>query len=708
MKLAGLWRICISLLLTLGGLLVVFGLSRIETQAADNPPPYVQAPHFAHITTVTTPTLPTRFTLLAPAFELIATDSPFTLTIDARGFSEAGQLAYRPNVNAPWQRIKLARDTQKALWLVPNAPCGTYAVVSVTAATRPPTGAMVIDDLSANFQRYGETANWHAVTGSKYYLEHAYWTYNTYNAIENYGIWTPTTGLSGAYAVQVFVPGNYADTERAVYQIYHDNQTAVYTLSQNSYWAEWVNVGVYTFTPATASYVKLTDVTYEDIYTNWVAFDAVAFVPQIRHVYLPTVLRNYPRPPAAPKLSTGIHLGNRTADWTLEMLQPIDGDQGGVWPAAVVVLSDQVWTIERSPTTPCTITRAYPRPDRPIVYNYLKRAASNGTRVIVRIYPSPGNFIDWDDPLRQNHRLMFGATPAGGHYCYSENWPKSPDWPYGFQYFRTATDIVAEMAAIHTSNMMDGWSEGGFEPANEPNIEWYSMAITSSPRLNDYIAWDEMDTYFSSIYQIAHAQYAGEQSFKIFTPPMSQSAFETNVNWDTCAEDVSLNDGSTGYGHMLKTYGSDNDGYDWHNYWLQGKEAYRRCRDGGNQVVYAFPTWILYNIYSSDAHITEADLASQCQMSALNPIEWKDSAVTTTSESLQHFFSASFLPDVHVVWLLNDNTHYTRNPGDCYGITDERQLREHDWHEAYDEDDRDPPYGDPFHLWFTNWWPTAD
>ncbi len=705
MKLAGLWRICVSLLLTLSGLLVVFGLSRIETQAADNPPPYVQAPHFAHITTITTLTLPTRFTLLAPAFELIATDFPFTFTIDAHGFSEAAQLAYRPNVTAPWQRLKLAMDTQNALWLVPNAPCGTYAVVSVTAATRPPAGAMVIDDVSANFQRYGEAANWHAVTGSKYYLEHAYWTRNTYNTIENYGTWTPTTHLSGVYAVQVFVPGNYADTERAVYQIYHDNQTAVYTLSQNSYWAEWVNVGVYTFTPATASYVKLTDVTYEDIYTNWVAFDAVAFVPQIRHVYLPTVLRNYPLPPAAPKLSTGIHLGNRTVDWTVEMLQPIDGDQGGAWPAAVVVLSDQVWTIERSSTTPCTITQAYPRSDRPIVYNYLKRAASNGTRVIVRIYPSPGNFIDWDDPLRQNHRLMFGATPAGGHYCYD---PLPDDWKWqASEYYRDVSDLVHEMGAIHTSNVADGWTESGFEPANEPNVEWYSLD-TTSPNIKDYVVWDDMDIYFSNIYQVAHSQYTGTLSFKVFTPPMGQSFFSDGIHWTSC-EPLVLTDESTGYDHLLKTYGEYNDGYSWHNYWISGRENYIHCRYGGQQVAYAFPTWVFQNIFYAGrlAQITEADLASVCQNMG-NSIEWKDAVVISTTESLSKFFKASFLPDVNVVWLLNDNSGHILTPEQCNEITEERQLREHDWHEAFDEDDRDSPYGEPFRQWFVEWWPIAD
>jgi hypothetical protein len=295
----------------------------------------------------------------------------------------------------------MAIDAANARWLIPNAPRGMYAIVNVTTAASLPTDAIVVDDLSANFQRHGATANWHSVTGSKYYLEHAYWTANTYDTVENYGIWTPTTSLSGVYAVQTFIPGNYADTEQAVYKIYHNHQTATYTLSQNIYWAEWVNMGTYTFTPATASYVKLTDVTYEDIYTNWVAFDAIAFVPQIRQVYLPLALRNYPPPPPI-KSKLGIHLGNHENDtWTNEMLLSIDGDKGGVWPRVIVVQSKQLWHIDRFPSgqspagePDCSIAGARPIETRSNVHEYLGRTMEDGVKVIIRITPSPGNFME--------------------------------------------------------------------------------------------------------------------------------------------------------------------------------------------------------------------------------------------------------------------------------------------------------------------------
>lgn len=695
MKLAGLWRICVSLLLTLSGLLVVFGLNRIETQAADNPPPYVQAPHFAHITTVTTPTLPTRFTLLAPAFELIATDFPFTLTIDAHSFSEAAQLAYRPNVTAPWQRLKLAMDTQKALWLVPNAPCGTYAVVNVTAATRPPAGAMVIDDLSANFQWYGEAANWHAVTGSKYYLEHAYWTYNTYNAIENYGIWTPTTGLSGAYAVQVFVPGNYADTERAVYQIYHDNQTAVYTLSQNSYWAEWVNLGVYTFTPATASYVQLNDMTYESVYTNWVAFDAVAFVPQIKRIYLPLIIRNYPFPA---KQWSGMHMGNRIGDageWSDEMLAPFEPAKGGIWPKLVVVQSEQLFSFTRYTDT-CRIKSI--SVIRPNLLNYLRRATQEGgTWVVIRITPSPGNFaesanVDWPPPGAGDNPIL-GRTMLTGEWELPGGWQLCDDkgnstntWR-----FRPAEDVGDEILAIQRYLLFYappglGWGVYGFEPANEPNIEWYRAGISATvPALNEQEAWENMDTYFTKLYEYVHDN-AGVLPVRVLTPPMAQHAYAEVRNPLNCQPYDANN--FSGYSYMPQVFNSEtpkNDGYSFHNYWVVGREQWHDCffDPPGHHVTMYVPSPMHLTLRNSLAVITEADLASPQQKMG-NSITDKDKDVVMVTNSLRDFLRYE-IADAVAVWLLNDNT----------------VTPEHHWHQAYT-----PTIG--FREWFTQWWYTSE
>lgn len=424
-------------------------------------------------------------------------------------------------------------------------------------------------------------------------------------------------------------------------------------------------------------------------------------------VRLPLVLRNWP--PPLPKLHTGIHLGNRVSDWTEDMLQPVDGDKGGSWPKAVVALSDQVWQVERDPTSPCAITGASPRSDRPIVYDYLRRAAQNGVRVIVRIHPSPGNFRDWDREGENypDHHLLTGTAPVGGHYCYDPI-PDDGKWSAP-EYYRAIKDVADEMGYIHASNIADGWSEVGFEPANEPNIEWYNR--DTDPAIDNPTAWSEMDDYFSALYTYVHNNYPG---INIFTPPMAQGAYAEGIEWSDECTKRELSDGSIGYNHMRVTYETHNDGYTWHNYWNQGRESALKCQEGGGHVYSAFPLWLQMKVLYSDAYITEADLYSQCQLTG-NPLQWKEASEDLTgspeetTQSLLSFSSQNvWLTDANVFWLLADNTGYSKTPGECNGVTDPRLLREHDWHEAYDEDDRDPPFGKPFRKWFTTWWSQAN
>ena len=51
------------------------------------------------------------------------------------------------------------------------------------------------------------------------------------------------------------------------------------------------------------------------------------------------------------KTRTGIPLGSRSADWDSNMLNAIDGSKpGGIWPAMITVLSDQVYNLGRPKT----------------------------------------------------------------------------------------------------------------------------------------------------------------------------------------------------------------------------------------------------------------------------------------------------------------------------------------------------------------------
>ncbi len=53
------------------------------------------------------------------------------------------------------------------------------------------------------------------------------------------------------------------------------------------------------------------------------------------------------------KRKSGLHLGNRGSDWRIELFSHITGTVTGTWPAAVVVLSSQLYSFTR-PTTAAT------------------------------------------------------------------------------------------------------------------------------------------------------------------------------------------------------------------------------------------------------------------------------------------------------------------------------------------------------------------
>jgi hypothetical protein len=58
----------------------------------------------------------------------------------------------------------------------------------------------------------------------------------------------------------------------------------------------------------------------------------------------------------------------------------------------------------------------------PYAFNYLKQAAQRGTKIVIRIYPSPGNFTDALQPLLSgptSHNLIAtpGVKAASAGYC---------------------------------------------------------------------------------------------------------------------------------------------------------------------------------------------------------------------------------------------------------------------------------------------------
>ena len=682
------WReIAGSSLLALGGVALALDLNA-ATARADPPIPFVTTSSGGAATTVPTPTLPAHLALLAPAFALAARSGDLAISISWLPADATPLVAYRPDAASPWYKIRFQIDEETRRIVVPNAPPGEYALVEVSAAAPLPSNGVVVDDLSAGFARYGPSGNWRSVTSqSHYYLGHAYWTSNTTTIEENWGVWT-TFALNGFYEVLAFVPSNYADTTHGVYCVQHDNQSHCRAVNQSIYWAEWVSLGVYRFSAATAGYVELTDVTGEAYGKRWVAFDAVAFVPQ--KTYLPLVMRNWPSVTPAPKQWSGMHVGNRLyGDWSSAMLAPFSPGTGGAWPQVVVAQSDQVFTINREqppPTGTCQINGVSVK--NWTLYNYLEKAAQAGARVVIRIHPSPGNFQEsilpgWDKAeTRPTGRTLIttpGVRPGGWLQCGNE-------WR-----FRPVDDVGDEMLAIQRfvlwwSPPGHTWSVYGFEPANEPNTEWYGPPYegASMPEPSYFVreSWQAMDQYFANLYDYVKAN-SGYVYVRVLTPPMAQNAYaeKRNVNSDTCPEFGDF----VGYEQMVLTFNSTNpknDGYTWHNYWAAGRERWADCPNGQHVSMW-FPTTMMANIRNGvrPAIITEADLASP-QQNMGNTITDKDSAPGLTAASLRDFVYNEQLAGSVAFWMLNDDTG---------------SATDHTWHQAYNL-----PGG--FRAWFTQWW----
>ncbi|MFZ1238075.1 MAG: hypothetical protein WAV66_01905 [Anaerolineae bacterium] len=178
-----------------------------------------------------------------------------------------------------------------------------------------------------------------------------------------------------------------------------------------------------------------------------------------------------PPPPPDRKIKTGMHLGTRpSAQWSDPMLSRLQ-PPNGKWPAAVLVISSNLYEIERNGAG-CSITGARVR--NSTLFNYLRATANTGVKVIIRIHPSPGNFMDYAIVTPLSHRLLVDptATPPGtSDLCHANG-------------YRPIADLANEMHVIHDRNQQGGWNEFGFEPANEPNTgdgRWvYAVAFAHS------------------------------------------------------------------------------------------------------------------------------------------------------------------------------------------------------------------------------------
>jgi hypothetical protein len=372
------------------------------------------------------------------------------------------------------------------------------------------------------------------------------------------------------------------------------------------------------------------------------------------------------------------------------------------------VLSNQLYNIRRSPTGICNIADAQ-KWGNTCLFDYLTSVIQKGTIVVIRIYPSPGNFTDWTSP-GQTHTLLNGTAPAGGTYC-GDPIPNDdkPSAPY---YYRAVNDITAEMNAIYNLNIANGWpaTQFYFEPANEPNKEWYADQGDVNPNIDNQTAWQAMDAYFSALYDNAKSLNA---NLKVLTPSMAQGANAEKWSFRSCDLTGLIVNGvttaSAGYDWMQLTYTTKNDGYSWHNYWTQTKEYWQGnfCQGSSpppptsHHLFQYFPEWLQTEIASSNkpAFITEADLLSPC-LDSTNFVSNKDSQASAAQESIWRFTEQEQGADYIAVWLLTNQFGDPPPVGQQLNCTDANA--EIAWHEAYKDS---VTYE---RQWFSLWWLRAE
>jgi hypothetical protein len=287
-------------------------------------------------------------------------------------------------------------------------------------------------------------------------------------------------------------------------------------------------------------------------------------------------------------------------------------------------------------------------------------------------------------------------------------------------------------------NTGNGWDPESFyfEPANEPNNEWYLYRKPLTKTLEPYIdhkqAWIDMDECFAALYDKAKTINADLQ---ILSPSMGQGLYGEHYRLGTCDKImVGEGNGRSGLDLMKKTFGYDlwtresfepkADGFAWHNYWRGGRERWLPpfglpqspptvddyCRVSDQYEPYSdhlfqyLSAGMQQSILLLPSFITEADLLSPCQLDEAGAAVSKDASATETSNSLRMFIEqeseayqdTGYGAESVIVWLLVNQ--YPDEESSCKNAQGETNHNyEINWHEAYREDGQE-------REWFRLWW----
>ena len=157
----------------------------------------------------------------------------------------------------------------------PSPQPTSSATAQPTTQPSTPSGEIIVDDLSAGFEKGGPATSWYY--RSVGYLGHTFWTYNSSTQLYNYAQWVPQLPAAGSYAVYAFIPRQRADTHSASYRIHHNGEDHYQSIDQSVYYDTWVSLGTYYFSADGSEYVYLSDVTGEPYASRKIGFDAVKF-----------------------------------------------------------------------------------------------------------------------------------------------------------------------------------------------------------------------------------------------------------------------------------------------------------------------------------------------------------------------------------------------------------------------------------------------
>lgn len=158
-----------------------------------------------------------------------------------------------------------AQPASKPAAVPQAAPAQLKQLVITTENTDPALGAF----------KASQTSTWNKAPNG--FSGKMLWTAASSQQQHYVGEWSPKLPAAGAWEVWAYVPGNFATTTYARYEVEHANGKTEIPINQGSNQNQWVILGAFNFAPDKAG-VRLSDVTGELQGASYmVGFDAVCF-----------------------------------------------------------------------------------------------------------------------------------------------------------------------------------------------------------------------------------------------------------------------------------------------------------------------------------------------------------------------------------------------------------------------------------------------